>query len=139
MAQLSPQEVHLEFQIVPVEFWICDREPNLLQQSWSQAFIGIKQQNPVKCKRQSLERPLTLLRPAAAIVKLNCGGVECARNVRCLVGALGIDDVNLACVPQRLEAARQISRFVPHWDDHADRQNCGSWQMVCPCSERRSR
>ena len=95
-----------------------------------QGFVCVEQQNPIEGERQILHGPLPFLRPTTLIVELNHLCAEGTSDFSSGIGALGIDDIDLANIAQRLQTTRQIFLFIARGDDHADRQFAGRRNRV---------
>ena len=122
MVEFTSEKIHAEGDIVTVNAGILDCFLDFLRQFGSQRFIGIHQEDPVIGQRQRFHRPLALLGPTALVMELYdvraVGLCDLCRRVR----TLRVDDVDLAQIAERFEAARQIAGFVARGNDCSHRE-----------------
>jgi hypothetical protein len=84
-----------------------------------QDFVGIEEKDPVVGQGQCIHGPLALFGPAAAVVELDNFGAIGFGDAGCVVGTLGVDQIDFANVFERGETARQVVRLIACGDDHA--------------------
>ena len=122
MTKKLAQKVHAQRDVVSVEIGIVDCGTDFFFQFRSEGFVGVNEEYPVKLERQSLNGPLTFLGPASPVRELHQLGAKGASDFRCGIGALGIDDIDLANIAQRFKATRQVLLLIASSHYHADRQ-----------------
>src|SRR5262249_19353931 len=122
VAKRLAQKHHVQCYVVAVDRLIADRFLHLREEFRGKGFVGIEQQDPLKCKWKNVQCPLTLFGTASAVVKLDDVGAERLCNGYRIVGALRISDKNLSNPSQRSQTTRQICGLVSHRDNHAYRK-----------------
>src|SRR5438477_4658446 len=68
-------------------------------------------------ERQSIHCPLPFLGPSSLVVKLHHLSSVAARDIDRGIGALRVNDINFAHLPEGLETARQVRGFVSNGND----------------------
>src|SRR5581483_986130 len=136
VAEGATEEENAQRHPVAIEPGLPGRNADLLRQFRRKNLVGIEKQDPRSVEREVIESPLAFLRPPTLVIKLNDRSTEGTGNLHGGIGALGIDHVNFAAARQRLQAARQVLRFIAHRNNDTDRQQ--GVRVYRPCSWRGS-